>query len=87
MKKFNPLLLSKMDVFKYNKLLTVCEEKNEKKAMQIIENIYKNEESVNIIESVFFCACYDGKLDIVSFILHFSCICFKFRINFRNFSM
>jgi ankyrin repeat protein len=69
MNKFNPLLLSKMEVFKYNKLLTACEEKNEKEAMQIIENIYKNEESVNIIESVFCCACYDGKLDIVTFIL------------------
>jgi len=68
MSKFNPLLLSKMDVFKYNQLLAVCETKNKTEALQIIEQINTNEESNNIIESVFHCACYDGKLHLVQFI-------------------
>lgn len=63
MSKFNPLLLNKMEVFKYNQLLTFCEEKNEKGALNMIV-------SNSIIEYVFCCACYNGKLDIVQFILN-----------------
>lgn len=68
MTKFNPLLLSKMEVFRYNQLLTACEEKNETKVLQIIETIDTNKD--NIIETVFHCICYDGKLDIAKFVLY-----------------
>lgn len=81
MLKFNPLLLSKMDVFKYNQLLAVCETKNKTEALQIIEQINTNKESNNIIETVFHCACFEGKLDLAQFIFN---ICPSINVSCKN---